>query len=747
MNIKFNLLRKNIKDNLLYKTLSKKFSIKFDSNNKKYNFFLDNEFVQSFKSKTPKFGFNGLGELVYRRTYSRYIEKENRNEEWFETVKRVVEGTYSLKLNHLINVKFNDLNTLIKNKDNKEIINYIESLNNEFSNESKLMYNKIFDFKFLPPGRGLWAMGTNITNKKSLFAALNNCAFVSTKPKDRNDTYSIIKPYLFLMDSSMLGIGVGFDTKATTENIKFYFPKNLNIELESVDYSNAIEYFVEDSREGWVESVKVLLTCFFSTESISNKLSNDKVIPKFNYSKIRPEGSLLKSFGGVCTGYKVLEDLHKSLINIFITNYKINKNININNEEQNLVTSRLIVDIMNLIGKAVVSGNIRRSAEIALGEFNDTSFINLKNYEINPDRLDYGWVSNNSIYCKLGMDYNKICDRVIDNGEPGFMWLENMQKFSRMCDPEDNKDRLALGGNPCLEQTLESYEMCCLVETFPNHHKTIDEYIETLKYAFTYAKIVTLGMTGWEETNDIIIKNRRIGVSMTGLAQFISNKGLDNLKLWCNEGYKYLKEYDSILSNRLKINNSIKITSIKPSGTVSLLGGATPGMHFPHSKYYIRRIRLKKDSYLVEELKSAGYHIEDDVFQKESTAVASFPIFIGDNVKSINDVSMWEQIELSAFLHKYWADNQVSCTVSFKPKTEGKSIAKALDYFQYQLKGISFLPLSEEKNPYPQMPYEEISKEEYTNLIKNINNLKIKNVTQSNNEEIDKYCNNDTCII
>ena len=149
---------------------------------------------------------------------------------------------------------------------------------------------------------------------------------------------------------------------------------------------------------------------------------------------------------------------------------------------------------MNVIGRCVVAGNIRRSAEIAFGEAADQEFIDLKNYDKNPERMNYGWVSNNSIFADVGQDYSEIASRIAKNGEPGLAWLENMRKYGRMMDPPNNKDIRAAGGNPCLEQTLESFEMCCLVETFPDNHETIEEFKETLELAFLYAKTVTLGL-------------------------------------------------------------------------------------------------------------------------------------------------------------------------------------------------------------------------------------------------------------
>ena len=119
--------------------------------------------------------------------------------------------------------------------------------------------------------------------------------------------------------------------------------------------------------------------------------------------------------------------------------------------------------------------------------------------------------------------------------------------------------------------------MCCLVETFPARHDNLDEYLETLKYAYLYAKIVTLGETHWERTNEVMSRNRRIGCSMSGIAQFVAQHGLNQLKIWCDEGYKTVRETDKELSSLMGIPESIKCTSIKPSGTVSLLAGATPG--------------------------------------------------------------------------------------------------------------------------------------------------------------------------
>lgn len=230
----------------------------------------------------------------------------------------------------------------------------------------------------------------------------------------------------------------------------------------------------------------------------------------------------------------------------------------------------------------------------------------LKDYKVNPSRSAFGWTSNNSVMAKVGMEYERLCEKVIQNGEPGFAWLSNMQKYGRMCDPVNHADYRAAGGNPCLEQTLESHEMCCLVETFPYRHESLSEFKRTLELAVIYAKTVTLGPTHWPKTNTIMLRNRRIGTSMSGIAQFVAKNGIETLREWCEEGYATVKKQDNYISERFAVPRSIKTTCIKPSGTVSLLAGATPGMHFPESRYYIRRVRLDASSPMVTALKNSG---------------------------------------------------------------------------------------------------------------------------------------------
>ena len=652
-------------------------------------FYLSDNFVSKYKRKKAPFGFNGLGELVYNRTYSR-LKDDGKNEQWWETVQRVVEGTFNMQKRHI------DSHGLGWNAWKAQ-------------HSAQQMYDRIFHMKFLPPGRGLWAMGTPITEEKKLFAALNNCAFVSTE----NLSSDFAKPFCFLMDASMLGVGVGFDTKGEG-----------NIILKGPNPMRRSELCViPDTREGWVESLRLLLD---SHAHGSGEL-------EFDYSEIRPAGVPIRGFGGESSGPDPLEELHTSIKTI------------LNDEVGQPLSLTAIVDIMNLIGKCVVAGNVRRTAEIVFGESDSEEYLDLKNYEVNPHRATYGWTSNNSIFASVGMDYEPAAERIRYNGEPGFAWLDNMRAYGRMADPPNFKDRRASGGNPCLEQTLESYELCCLVETFPNNHDSLEDYLETLKYAYLYAKTVTLGNTHWPETNRVMLRNRRIGCSMSGIAQFIADRSLGTLQVWMDKGYHHIQKLDEEYADWMAIPRSIKTTSIKPSGTVSLLAGSTPGIHFPESRYYIRRMRLGIHSNLVPALEKAGYNIEPAFGAEESTVVVEIPVDVGEGVRTLDGVSMWEQLGLAAIAQRYWADNQVSCTVTFDPESEGQQIAAALDQFQYQLKGISFLPRLD-AGAYAQMPYESIDAETYREMKQNLGKLSFGRIK---GEEIivERFCDNDVCEI
>ncbi|CAM9105430.1 unnamed protein product, partial [Ectocarpus fasciculatus] len=598
------------------------------------------------RDSKPQFGFNGLGELVYQRTYARYLgEDTDDREQWYQTIERVVNGTFSMQKEWMFS----------------QGMRWDEQ---EAQSTAQEMYRRMFAFKFLPPGRGLWAMGSKLTTERRLYAALNNCAFVSTRGAG---TIDIVAP----------GSAEGREG-----------PSELNI-------------VVDDSREGWRDAFKLLLEAYFFGHQV----------PVLDVSNLRPAGAPIRGFGGVSQGSAPLVELMASVKATL--DPLIGKPLSVT----------AIVDLMNKVGVCVVAGNVRRTAEIAFGNPESDEYIDLKNYDKNPDRASFGWASNNSVLAPLGMDYTKVCERIQQNGEPGFAWLENMRTYGRMGDEKNNRDAKAMGGNPCLEQTLESFEMCCLVETFPDKHESLEDFLTTL--------------------------------SMSGLAQFVAARGLGTLQEWCEKGYEAVSRIDEDLSTHFGIPTSIKTTSIKPSGTVSLLAGATPGMHYPESRFYIRRVRMASDADVLGPLREAGYRLEPAAENPEGTMVVEVPVDAGEGVRTAQDLSMWEQLSFAAFLQRHWADNQASfiCTITFDPETEGQHLAHALDYFQYQLKGVSFLPRTD-YGAFPQMPYEAISEDEYKSQISKLRHLDFsrqRGQTRGEGdgarvEEVpDRFCESDSC--
>lgn len=649
------------------------------------DFKLSETFIDKYKNIKPEFGFNGLGEFVYMRTYSRNKLSDGKNETWWETVRRVVEGVFTLQKRH--------------------IESYNLGWNQTKAHKSaQEMYDRIFRFKMLASGRALWAMGTPLIMEKGLFEALYNCSYISSKNIKENPGVFFGKA----MDFLMCGVGVGTDTTGKN-SIIIKDPK----EKFSI-------YQIPDTREGWVESLVMLINSFFGWDNYI-----------FDYSIIRPAGEPIKTFGGTASGSGPLKELHEKVKEILTSNIG------------NSISERVIADIINLVGKCVISGNVRRSAEIIFGDGSE-EFLDLKDYEKNPDRAEWGWASNNSIYGKIGMDYSNIAKRIKTQAEPGIYWIDNARKYGRIREDEANfKDKRVDGGNPCLEITLEDNEMCNLVELIPSKHENLEDFLTTIKYAYLFAKTITLTNTSWNDTNRVMLRNRRIGLSMTGLSQFVAENSLQILKEWMESGYETTKKYDEIYSNWFAVPRSIKYTTVKPSGSLSLLAGVTPGVHYPESNYYIRRVRISNNSQFVESLKNAGYKLEAAKGQEDSTLVAEFPISIGEKVRTIKQVTMWEQLNFVAFCQKYWSDNAVSATITFK-KSEENDIENALNLFQYQLKGISLLP-EIEGGAYDQMPYEAITKKQYEEMISMLSPLDFSNLYSDAIGE--KYCNNDTCSI
>ena len=400
------------------------------------------------------------------------------------------------------------------------------------------------------------------------------------------------------------------------------------------------------------------------------------------------------------------------------------------------------------------SGNVRRSAELLIGRIDDQDFLNLKNAEVFPERNSYnadspgwGWMSNNSVETAVGIDLSPIVEGIARNGEPGVIWMDVSRKYGRLADPVNNKDHRVAGYNPCAEQSLESYECCTLVETYLNRHESLEDYKRTLKFAYLYAKTVTLLPTHWEETNAIMQRNRRIGTSMSGVANFADIHGLPALRDWMDAGYATIKDYDNTYSEWLGIRESIKMTTVKPSGTVSILAGESPGVHWtPGGKYFNRAIRFSNDDPMLPLFKMANYRVEPASESPTTTSVVFFPIK-SEAERAERDVTIFEKMSLAATAQRHWSDNSVSVTISFDPDTEARHIGTVLHMYDGQMKSVSFLPSG--NSTYPQMPYTQISEEEYNSSMGSLFPIDFSGVYGGLAADAigEAYCTTDACEI
>jgi adenosylcobalamin-dependent ribonucleoside-triphosphate reductase len=662
----------------------------------KFSFKLADEFVAPYKAKQAPFGYrdaagNSVGEITFLRTYSR-LKEDGTKETWVDVCERVINGMYSLQKDHAK-------------------INRLPWSDAKAASSAKEAFDRLWNLKWTPPGRGLWVMGTPLVNEQRNSAALQNCAFVSTGSMTKTDP---AKPFSFLMEASMLGVGVGFDDKGADKDFTIYEPKE------------TYTYEIPDTREGWVESTAALINAF---------LKPDQKKPVFDYSKIRPAGEPIKIFGGTAAGPDPLIKLHDHVTGMFT------------GRAGKLLTRRDLADIGNMIGVCVVSGNVRRSAELLMGRLDDQEFLDLKNYEKNPDRMAYGWMSNNSVEVNVGQDLDPIIEGISRNGEPGVIWMDLSRQYGRLADPINNKDWRIAGYNPCAEQSLESFECCTLVETYLNRHTDIEDFKRTLKFAYLYAKTVTLLPTHWEETNAIMQRNRRIGTSISGVANFADNKGLPVLRQWMDSGYEVIKAYDKSYSEWLGIRESIKMTTIKPSGTVSILAGESPGVHWtPGGQYFLRTIRFGNDDPMLPLFTASGYVVEPASESPQTTSVVYFPIK-SQALRSEKDVSIYEKTSLASMAQRHWSDNSVSVTISFNAEKEKDAVGTVLHMFDGQLKTVSFLPMG--NATYPQMPYTQITKDEYEKSTMKLLPIDFTDVYAGMAADAigEKYCSTDFCEV
>lgn len=466
-------------------------------------FSLDERIVDELDRMKPNFGYNGFGEFIFYRTYSR-IKRNGKQENWADVVVRCINGVMSIRKDWYI----------------KNRIEWDEKRWQDYATE---MAYAMFHMKWLPPGRGLWAMGTDfIVNRGSM--PLFNCAFTKLGGNDRlaNDLH-------WMMDALMMGVGVGFE--AIRDNLKTYKPKG------------RFKYVIPDTREGWCDSVKLLIEAFTQP---------GRYEPEFDYSEIREKGLPIKGFGGLASGPEPLKQLHRDIVILFTT--------------LGLSSLRLKTDIANKIGVCVVAGNVRRSAELAKGSINDKEFLDLKDYEKYPEREYFGWMSNNSATLLDDADFEslgEVAHRVVTRGEPGILNLRNF-KYGRIGKPIPVREDLADGLNPCGEITLEDKELCNICETLPTRCSSDYDWMRACEFASFYSSTVALLPTHRPETNVVMARNRRIGVGIVDVTGWIYETSMNHVIKMMRSGYEVIRQTNREANGEAGVPESIKVTTIKP---------------------------------------------------------------------------------------------------------------------------------------------------------------------------------------
>jgi ribonucleoside-triphosphate reductase (thioredoxin) len=599
-------------------------------------------------------------------------------EEWEDTVNRVIESA------------------------NKQLgVGFTEQEQEEFKS---IMMN----LKGTVAGRFLWQMGTKTVDRLGL-PSLQNCAFVVVDQP--------IRPFTWAFEMLMLGSGVGFNIQK--ENV-YQLPKVLKkVKVERKDENDA-DFIVPDSREGWVELLRRVLEASFVTGE------------GFTYAchLIRHKGAAIKGFGGTASGP---DDLVWGM-------QEINKILNARSGKKIQPVDAL--DLMNIIGRIVVAGNVRRSAQIALGDHDDIEYLRAKRWDLGGIP-NWRAMSNNSVICNdISLLPDEFWEGYNGNGEPyGLINLDAARRMGRTGE-DQYPDPDVQGFNPCAEQSLANYETCCLAEVYLPNISSYEELKTVVRYLYRVNKHSLAIKCALKETEDIVHKNMRMGIGVTGYLQ-----ATEEQRSWLSDCYTYIRAYDKEYSELTGFPTSIKITTVKPSGTLSLLAGVTSGAHPAYSQYYIRRIRMASDSNLVDVCRANGYHVEYvrnfDGTEDHGTVVVSFPCSFPAGTRLADEMSAVDQLEVIKRLQTEWSDNAVSVTIYYR-KEELDEIKEWLSNNYFNVKSVSFLLHNE--HGFDQAPLEEITKEKYEEM--KANTTPIATVGQINFDDIDiAECEGGACPI
>jgi len=591
-------------------------------------------------------------EFIHLSRYSRWLPEKERRETWDETVGRYFDF-FKEHLNELHEYKLTD-------KLRKEL------------------ENSVLSQGIMPSMRCLMTAGEALKREN---IAGYNCSYIAV---DRPQSFDEI---LYVL---MNGTGVGFSVERQYVNELPYVANEF--------FESDIVINVADSKLGWAKAFKELVGLLYVGQ-----------IPRWDMSKVRPAGSVLKTFGGRASGPEPLENL----FNFSVTTFQGAAGRKLSSLEAH--------DIVCKIAEVVVVGGVRRSALISLSNLSDDRMRAAKSgqwWNTEPQRA----LANNSACYTEKPDIGVFMDewKSLYDSKSGERGIFNRQSAVKMAQKNGrrNTEDYNFGTNPCSEIILRDREFCNLSEVVVRVTDTRESLLEKVRLA-TILGTFQSTLVNFKYVSSSWRKNceeeRLLGVSLTGImdCQYTNGKknGLEDLLEELKaEAVKTNKEF----AQKIGINQSVAVTCVKPSGTVSQLVDAASGIHARHNPYYIRTVRGDKKDPLTRMMVEAGFPVEDDVMNPSNTAVFSFPQKVDQSAVFRTEKSAIEQLELWLTYQKHWCEHKPSVTISVKEDEwldVGAWVYKNFDY----MSGVSFLPFSD--HTYKQAPYQDIQKEEYEVLL------------------------------
>ena len=593
-------------------------------------------------------------EFIHLSRYSRWLPEKERRETWDETVARY----FDFFTEHL-----------------KETVNF--TLSKELRSE---LEQAVLGLRVMPSMRCIMTAGEALKREN---IAGYNCSYVAV---DRPQAFDEI---LYIL---MNGTGVGFSVE------RQYVSQLPTIADEFFETDTTIT--VADSKLGWAKALKELIGMLYVGQ-----------IPRWDLSKVRPAGAPLKTFGGRASGPEPLESLMNFTVNVF------------KNAAGRKLSSIEAHDVVCKIAEVVVVGGVRRSALISLSNLSDDRMRAAKSgqwWNDNPQRA----LANNSACYSEKPDIGVFMDewKSLYDSKSGERGIFNRESAVWMASKNGrrNTEDFEFGTNPCSEIILRNREFCNLSEVVVRASDTRESLLEKVRLA-TILGTFQSTLVNFKYVSKSWRKNceeeRLLGVSLTGImdCKITNGKGPHgSLPAILKDLKAVAVQTNKAYSKMLGINQSVAVTCVKPSGTVSQLTDSASGIHARHNPQYIRTVRGDKKDPLTKMMTDVGFPVEDDAMNPSHTSVFSFPMKVDNGAVFRTDMTAIEQLELWKTYQENWCEHKPSVTISVKEHEWLEVGAWVYENFNY-MSGVSFLPFSE--HTYKQAPYQDCTKEEYEMLL------------------------------